>query len=135
MNERMPVWASIDPIRKHWLGLLILIDVLYGGINVFTPAQSAPQILLREVLPIPVWGGMLVVCAVLVAFGWSVHGGVVGAFGWLAQAIASFATIVQGTALAYNGPILLGGMGAFHALITYDVGSGLDARRERQQRR
>lgn len=132
----MPVWRSIDKIRLHWLGLLIGVDALYGLINIFGKAESAPQILLRTILPLPVWYGMLVLAAVLVTFGFSVPGGVVGTLGWSALAAASAFTIVHGTAESYGGPVLLGGFGAgFHILITYDVGSGLDDARERSPRR
>lgn len=130
----MPIWRSIDKIRLHWLGLLIGVDALYGLINIFGKAESAPQILLRTIFPLWFWYGLLVVSAGLITFGWSVQGGMVGTFGWGALAVASASTIVHGTAQSYGGPVLLGGWAGWHILVTYDVGSGLDDKRERQQR-
>lgn len=131
----MPIWRSIDRIRLHWLGLLVAVDALYGLVNIFGKAESAPQILLRTILPLPVWYGLIVGSAVLITFGWSVPGGVVGTLGWSALAAASASTIVHGTAESYGGPFLLGGWAGWHILVTYDVGSGLDDARERSQRR
>lgn len=133
--KRMPVWSSVDPIRLHWLSMVVTGDVAYGLVNMFGKAETASQILLRSILPLPVWYGALVLAAVLIAFGFSIPGGMIGTGAFGALAVASVSTIVHGTAQSYGGPILLAVFGAGpHILITYDVGSGLDDRRERQQR-
>lgn len=134
MSKRMPIWMSVDKIRLHWLGLLVAVDALYGLVNIFGKAESAPQHLLRSILPLPFWYGLIVVSAVLIAFGFSVAGGIVGTLGWGALAMASGLTIINGTAQSFGGPILLGGAMGWHVLVSYDVGSGLDDWRERTQR-
>ncbi len=131
----MPVWKSIDPIRTHWLSLVIAEDFAYGVTNTFGKTEGASQTLLRTLLPLPVWYGSLVVAAVLVALGYSVSGGIVGMACWMALAVAAMLTIAHGTALSYGGPIPLMGWAWIHFLITYDVHSGLDDARERSQRR
>lgn len=133
-GPRMAVWASADPIRRHWLYWVVIVDFTYGGINMFGKAQGPSQLLLATILPIQVWYGMLVVAAVLIALGWSVRGGVLGTLGWGSLTAAAVLTVVHGTALSYGGFIpLLGWMGV-HVMIMYDVSSGLDDARERLQR-
>lgn len=136
MAEHIPVWASrkSDPIRFHWLGWLILVDALYGGINMFGRTDSASQAVLRDVAPIPAWYVLLPIAAVLLAVGLSKTGGAVGMFAWLFLLLASAASIKQGTALSYGGPILLALPCGFHFLVILDVGTGADAERERRQR-
>lgn len=133
--SRLTVWASIDRIRRHWLLWLIgWGDVLYGVVNMFGPTESAYQQLLRDVAPIWAWYALFPLAAVLIALGYSKTGAVVGMFAWLFLVLASSATIYQGSALSYGGPILLGLPMGFHFLILWDVGTGLDADRERRQR-
>lgn len=134
MNSRMTIFQSIDKIRLHWLLLVVCVDVLYGGINIFGKADSAPQILLRSILPLPFWYGSLVLSGGLLTLGYSVAGGMVGTGGWGALTVAALLTIVYGTAQSYGGPVLLGAFAVIHGMITYEVASGLDAHRERTQR-
>jgi len=131
----MPVWVSLktDPIRAHWLAVVVIEDVLYGLVNMFGKTEGAAQALMREVLPIPVWYGLIVASAVLIAFGWSVWGAVLGTFAWLFLVLASVESIKNGTAPSYGGPILLSLPAALNFLIIFDVLSGLDAARERKQ--
>ncbi len=133
--RRKWIFESVDPIRTHWLTLVVAVDVLYGGINMFGKAEGASQTLLRSILPLPLWYGSVVLAGILILFEFSVRGGTVGTFAWGALAVAQALTIVQGTALSYGGAIPLLGWAAVHVLVTYDVGSGLDDWREQSQRR
>ncbi len=134
---RMPVWASRDKIRTHWLGFLCGIDLLYGLLTVFSRSDGAAQALLRSVVPIatPLWGAGLAWAAVMVLFGWSVIGGVAGTLAWGVLGGAALLSIIKGGALSYTGPILPLAFAGFHWLIAFEVGSGLDVDRERRQRR
>lgn len=133
-KRHMPIWQSIDPIRKHWLTWVVAVDFLYGGINMFGKTESASQLLLASILPIWMWYAMLPLSAFFIAFGYSVRGGMLGTLGWGALAAAAVLTIVHGTALSYGGAIPLIGWAGVHIMITYEVGSGLDDQRERSQR-
>jgi hypothetical protein len=112
-SGRNPVWESlsVDPIRAHWLILLLAIDVLYGGSNLLGHGLAF-------------WCGLaLIGLAVVIGLGWNITG-------------AAFATIAW-SALMFAGTdstILLGGLAGFHILVIYDVGTGLDAAREAKQR-
>lgn len=132
----MPIWRSwkSDPIRFHWLFWLILIDALYGVVNMFGRADNASQLLMRDTAPIPAWYVLLPIAAVLIGVGLSKTGGAVGMFAWLFLLLASATSIKQGTALSYGGPILLGFPCGCHFLVIFDVGTGADAERERKQR-
>lgn len=134
-SPRMPIWGSIDPIRKHWLTLVVVVDILYGGINMFGKAEGPSQILLASILPTQIWYALLPLAGFLITFGWSVRGGMVGTFAWGSMAAAAALTIVHGTALSYGGAIPLLGWAGVHVMISYDVSSGLDDAREQSQRR
>lgn len=112
--QRMPVWDSwaVDPIRAHWLVLMLLLDVIYGGENMFYP-------------DIAFWCGLvLAVSGVLVGLGWNVTGAGIGTFSWAALMF-----------VGHDNPTLIGGIAGFHVLVLWDVGTGLDADRETKQRR
>lgn len=129
--NRMPVWVSwiSDPIRAQWLSVLIGVDGLSGGMCVLAPAGDASRVLLY------ISGALLLASGVLVACGWSVAGGVAGAFGWgVLVANVPFA-IVHWTALWCIVPVVFSWAAVCHALIMYEVGTGLDRARERRQRR
>lgn len=74
---RMPVWASlsVDPIRAHWLFVLIGKNALCGAICTLAPAGDASPTLLYTS------GALLLLSAVLVAGGWSIAGGAAGGLG------------------------------------------------------
>lgn len=131
MSARMPVWQSAksDPIRAQWLYALVIVNSLCGGICVGLPAGDASPVLLY------ISGGLLLVSAVLVAVGWSVAGGVAGAFGWGVLVANVLFAIVHWTALWCIAPVVLGYLALQHALVMYEVGTGLDRARERRQRR
>jgi hypothetical protein len=133
--DRMPVRASKDKIRVQWLTWLCIADAAYGTVNMFGKAESAGQILLRNIWPMPVWGGLMVAGAALIWFGWSVPGGILAGFVWAFTAGASLASIAIGTALSYSGPIPTAFLAGCHSLIIVEVGSGMDKDRERRQRR
>ena len=136
MTGRMPVWKSYatDPIRVEWLVTLVAVDLLYGGLCMFGRAEAPSQILLRTIMPIWFWYGLMVVAAGLIWWGWLVWGAIVGAAGWIALSVASFSTIVNGTALSFGGPVPTAGWAVCHVLIIRQVIAGLDAERERRMR-
>ncbi len=129
----MPVRASQDKIRIHWLTALCAFDLLYGGVTIFGKTESVSQEYLRGLsLPPAFWGALLVLASGLIWWGWSVPGARVAGFAWAALMGASLMTITD--AVSYGGPILFGYAAYQHALISHDVGSGLDSDRERRQR-
>lgn len=127
--ERMPVVSSVDPIRTHWLIALIGANTLSGAACVFVPAGYASQILLY------VAGGLILVSAGLVLVGWYVTGALAGAFGWGALVATVLLAVTHWTALVCVFAVVLGYLAYQHALVAYDVGTGLDRDRERRQRR
>lgn len=135
LPERMPVRASKDKIRVQWLTWLCIADAAYGSVNMFGKTESAGQMLLRNICPMPVWGGLMVVGAVLIWFGWSVPGAMLAGFVWAFTAGASLVSITIGTALSYSGPIPACFLAGCHSMIIAQVGSGMDQDRERRQRR
>lgn len=134
--KRMPVWRSQDKIRTHWLSFLCLLDALYGFLTIFGKSEGAPQALLRRVWPFatPFWGALLFASAVLIYIGFSVSGAAISAVCWGILVTASVAVIITGDALSSAGWVVPFGMTGWHVLIIIDVGSGLDADRERRQR-
>lgn len=134
--ERMPVWKSVDRIRIHWLTALVLADVFYGGVTMFGGrSESAAQVLLRNIVPIGLWGVTLCVAGLMIWFGWYVYGSVLGIIAWGLLAAASVSSVLTGTALSLSGPILLGWATGCHILIAYEVVAEIDADRERKQKR
>jgi hypothetical protein len=136
-HGRMPVWKSLenDKIRFQWLVWLLFADVFYGVINMFGgKAESASQILLRDIMPTTVWGAALVASGAFIWFGFSLTGAFLGTTTWGILAAMSIRTIIEGTSLSWSGPILLGYLMGNHMLILHEVASGIDAERERKQR-
>ena len=133
--ERMPVRASKDKIRVAWLTWLCIADAMYGGINMFGKAESAAQVLLRNIFPIPVWGTAMLLGAVLIWFGWSIQGAMLSGFVWAFTAGAALVSISVGTALSYSGPVPAAFLAGCHAMIISQVTSGLYKDREARQRR
>lgn len=134
-GKRMPVWASQDKIRKHWLHGVCAVEALYAIFTWFGKAEGAAQILLRQTMPLWLWPLMLLASVALIEFGFSVQGGLAGAAVWGAFTACIVVTIFRGTALSDGGWILPFGMAWLNVLVIYDVGSGLDADREFRQRR
>lgn len=134
LPERLPVRGSEDKIRRQWLTWLCAVDTLYGVVCMFGKAEGSGQVLLRNIFPIPLWGGALVVSAAAIWWGWAVRGALLGTFVWAFTAGASLASIVIGTAPSSAGPIPTAFLAGCHALIAHEVWSGLDADRERRQR-
>lgn len=125
---RMPVWASIDAIRKHWLTWLLIQDAGYGAVNILGRPESDPLL-----LPIAGTCLLLVSCA-LIGLGWSILGAGISSFAWSVFAFAWVMSVVSGTPASYGDLVLLIGMGGWHMLVVYEVGTGLDELREHQQR-
>jgi hypothetical protein len=110
--DRIPVWESWrwDPIRAQWLIVLILIDALYGGDHL--PGDGLAS-----------WCGLaLLLTAAMIGWGWNVAGAGLATVAWSAFMFAG-----------HDSTILLGGIGAFHILVIYEVGTGLDADRQAKQ--
>lgn len=136
--ERMPVWASKDKIRTQWLTwLCVFINLPYGVLTMFGRSDGASQVLIREAFPpgTHLWAALLLASTGLIFLGWSVTGAAGAATAWLTLFAASLFTVGHGTALATAGPVLPWGMAGFHVLVIIEVMSGLDADRERRQRR
>lgn len=134
-HGRMPVWKSEDKIRVQWLTFLIFADVAYGVINWFGGrAESASQILLRDIMSTSLWGALLVAAGSFIWFGFSLTGAFLGVAAWGILATMSVRTIIEGTSLSWSGPVLLGYLMGNHMLILHEVASGIDAARERKQR-
>lgn len=129
--RRLSVWASFktDPIRGQWLTVLVLVDAACGGLCVLAPAGDASQALLY------VSGGLLLASACGVAVGFAVSGGIAGAFGWGALVATVLLATEHWTALIGVAVLALAWPAAQHALVMYEVGTGLDWARERRQRR
>lgn len=121
---RMRVTASIDQIRKHWLTWLLMVQTAYGLVNLFGRDDPAHQLL-------PIAGTcLLAVSVVLVWFGFSVAGASLATIAW---SMFTFAALLE-PRVDYGYVVLLVGMVGWMALIAYEVGTGLDELRERQQR-
>lgn len=133
--KRLSVRASADAIRRQWLTLLCAVDVLAGAAIIVGPNQSASQQLLRNFLPVPAWGVLVGAAAMLIYLGWYIPGAAGGAFAWGGMAGASLGSILAKTATSWIGLVVFAGIAGFHVLIITNVGSGLDADRERRQRR
>jgi hypothetical protein len=119
----MTVWQSLktDPIRAHWLGLLLLVDFSFGTIQMFgNPAQV-------------LCGTLLLGATVLIGLGWSKTGAALGVCAWTVSLMAAL-DVPAASILFYGYPILLGGSVGWHILVLYDVGTGLDEARELKQR-
>ena len=135
LPKRMPVYRSQDKIRIHWLTAICAIDALVGLLTMFGRSEGAAQMLLRAFITTTLWGGVLTASGLLIWLGYSVAGGIGGTLAWASLGFASVVTLTLGTGPSTSGPILPLAMAVFHGLITYDVGSGLDADREMRQRR
>lgn len=131
----MPVLASVDRIRVHWLTTIVVGDLAYGLVSAFGKAEGASQLLLREVAPIQLWAVLYVAAAGLIWFGWSVWGGVAGTLAWGSAAVASAVAISLNLAPSWTGPVVLGILTYCHILVSFEVASGLDKDRERRQRK
>lgn len=123
---RLTVWKSLktDPIRAQWLIVLIVVDAVSGGICALAPAGDASAGWLY------ISSGLLLASATLVAEGYSVSGGVAGAFGWGAVLATVLLATDRWTALAGVVVVALCLPATCHALIMFEVGLGLDRARE-----
>lgn len=133
--ERMPIWCSQDKIRRYWLYMLCVENVLYALFTFFGRSDGAAQVMLRHMMPAWVWPILLVGSTALLLVGHSVEGAMGGAVAWGALTAAVLVTISRGTGLSDGGWILPAGMAVQHVLVIYVVIRGLDADRERRQRR
>lgn len=120
--KRMSIFASADRIRVQWLSLTVIVDALFGLVNMIGPADNATQRLLRDVAPIWSWYGLFLLAAAAIGFGYSKTGAAVGMFGWLFLALAACLSIGNGTALSWGGPVLYALPMGQHFLIILEVG-------------
>ena len=127
----MPVWISwrTDPIRAHWLTVLIVVDFISGWICFLAPAGNDSEALLYTS------GSLLLASATLVAVGFNVIGAGLGGLGWSALVAVVVLAVTHWTALAGVIGVALGLIAFYHALIMWDVGTGLDRMRHRRQTR
>lgn len=130
MPNRLHLTAARMRYAGFWRITVALMDGIYGTVFLLGgSANSAYQILLKQVFPIPVFSAALVVVAALLLSRALRPGGVLGAVVWSSFAIASLVTVAQGSALSAGGPVLLIGIAVFHLLITYGAAAGLSAMR------
>lgn len=109
-----------DHIIRLWLLTIAGTDLVYGGIYAVGGAANSPaQVLLRDVMPMPLWGVLTIAIAGLLAGHRYVAAGVMGGSVWCAYATTSLISVFQGTAQSSSGPALLLGIAALHLLITY----------------
>lgn len=102
------------------------IDLLYGGTFALGgTANLASQQILREALPMPVWGLMLCAVAAGLFLRYQQYAGMLGGAVWSAFALTALLAVIQGTASSAGGPPLLLGIAALHLLITYGAAAGL----------
>lgn len=125
---RMPVWASIDAIRKQWLTWLLIQDAAYSLFNMIGRAES-------ESLVLPIVGTcMLLISVVLIMFGWYIVGAGICTVAWSMFTFAWVLSALSGAAGSYGDLVLIIIAGGWHVLVIHEVGTGLDELRERQQR-
>lgn len=136
-RNRLPVWRSADKIRVHWYTWLCAADAVYALYTIFGGPGGAPWQSLARAFPfaIPLWGSALFAAALLIWFGYSMTGGAVGALCWTILTVAAVITINAGGACSPSGWVLPAWIAGRHLLVVYEAGSGLDADRERRQRR
>lgn len=123
----VPVLARTDRLSALHLITIAAIDAGYGATFLFGgKAESASQLLLRPILPPPLWGGILVVAAIGLWMGWNRGAPVLGLLVWGGLAAASAITIIAGTATSYGGPWLFLGFAALHGVVFWGEESGRD---------
>lgn len=133
-STHVPVLDRADRLSGLYLIALAATDAGYGATFLLGGrAESASQLLLRPILPPPLWGGMLCLAAIGLWFGWNRGGPILGLIVWGALAAASGITIAQNTASSYGGPWLFAGMAALHGVVLWgemsdtDTGKGSSA--------
>jgi len=130
----MPIWRSQNRIRTQWLGLMCLVNILFALFTYFGRSDEAYQILIKHTVPDWLWPLLLLVTTAAIIVGWSIAGGLAGFMLWGAQDYAIIVTIERGTGLSSAGWILPALMVGVHALIFWEVGTGLDEHTERRYR-
>lgn len=124
-RPRTPIWTYPDRLRVATLALLYSFDALYGMLFLLGgKADSPSQILLRQILPIPFWGGLLVVFAAVAWIGYGERGAMGCLVLWAMMTIASIISIIQGTASSWGGPLLFGLCMGLHIVTLYGISSG-----------
>lgn len=135
----MPVWKSEDKIRTHWLWWLCQVNGLTVLFTGFGRSDGAAQLLLKHTFPAWAsawaWPTLLLLATTAIAFGYYVEGSMAAASLWVALLVASLVAIGTRTALSDAGWIWPYAMTYVHVLVIIEVKSGMDADRERRQRR
>lgn len=139
INRRMPIWRSQDKIRTHWLTWLCLVDGLTALFTGFGRSNGPAQLLLKHMVPAWAsawsWPALLGAATVAIALGYYVEGAMAAAGVWVALLAAALVTIGTRIALSDAGWIWPAAMTYVHVLVIIEVQSGMDADRERRQRR
>lgn len=130
----MPDRPDLTPKRMRyasvWRLSVAAVDALYGGVFVFGgTANASYQQLLIPIMPMSMWGALLVLAGAFLSSRRLEIGGVLGSLVWLTFSIMSAITIFHHTAESATGPILLTAFAFFHWLITVGATSGLAANR------
>ena len=130
---RRAIWTYPDRLRVKMMAVVLGGDVAYGLQFAFGgKAESVSQLLLRQALPaVPVmhlWGVLLAGSAAACWIGYAERGGIGCTLAWSILALTSLATIANGTAPSYGGPILFGLLAGIHIVISYGASSGLAKR-------
>lgn len=106
--------------RRWWEAAIGLTDAMYGIAYLLGGAAQTPALLIMgSVLPMRVWGGLLMAVGVLMAARLYVGAGVLGALVWSMFTITSAMTLVMGTSPAAGGVFLVAGFTLLHLLVAY----------------
>lgn len=118
-----PVPDRHQQLQRLWLLAIAGTDLIYGAIYAAGGAANSPALMLmKDIMPMPVWGVLTIaVAGLLVGHRYSTAG-IVGGAVWCAYATTSLISVFQGTAQSQSGPALLFGVAALHLLITYGAG-------------
>ena len=123
-----------DSARYHrsWIFTVAALDALTGLFYVLGGAATSPTLLLmRQIMPMPVWGGALVLVGLLLVVRRHEFGGFGGGVVWLMFTAAAVITLVNRTTVAAGSSPMSLGLAGIHLLITYEAATGGGSRRRR----
>lgn len=105
---------------RLWLLALAGTDLVYGGVDVAGGAATSPALtLMKNIMPMVVWGVLIIAVAGLLIGRQYFTAGIVGGVMWCTYAITSLMSVIRGTSPSASLPALLFGVTALHLLVTY----------------